>query len=60
MIVKDSQMNARGTGDFDGLWFFFSHGIADSGLDLVPVEGPEGCAFTGEIWTGTILNPKGT
>ena len=60
MIVKDSQMNARGTGEFDGQWFFFSHGIADSGLDQVPVEGPEGCEFSGEIWTGTILNPNAT
>jgi hypothetical protein len=58
MIVKDSQMNARGTGYFDGQWFFFSHGIADSGLDQVPVEGPAGCEFGGEIWTGTILNPN--
>ena len=58
MIVKDSQINARGTGDFDGQWFFFSHGIAASGLDQVPVDGPEGCEFSGEIWTGTILNPN--
>lgn len=58
MIVKDSRMNARGTGEFEGQWFFFEHGIADSGLDLVPVEGPEGCEFTGEIWSGTILNPN--
>jgi hypothetical protein len=59
MIVKDSQMNARGTGGFDGQWFFFSHGLTDSGLD-VPVEGPDGCEFGGEIWSGTILNPNAT
>jgi hypothetical protein len=58
MIVKDSQMNGRGTGDFDGQWFFFSHGIATSGLDQVPVVGPDGCEFSGEIWSGTILNPN--
>ena len=61
MIVKDSRMNARGTGDFEGQWFFFEHGIAISPppYDL-PVEGPPGCEFLGEIWTGTILNPNPT
>ena len=60
MIVKDSQMNARGTGDFDGQWFFFSHGIGDPN-EVPPVidpDGPGGCDFTGEIFSGTILNPN--
>ena len=60
MIVKDSQMNARGTGGFDGQWFFFSHGIGDPN-EVPPVsdpDGPGGCEFSGEIWTGTILNPN--
>ena len=60
MIVKDSQMNARGTGGFDGQWFFFSHGIGDPN-EVPPVsdpDGPGGCDFSGEIWSGTILNPN--
>ena len=60
MIVKDSQMNARGTGGFDGQWFFFSHGIGDPN-EVPPVsdpDGPGGCDFTGEIFSGTILNPN--
>jgi len=59
LIVKDSQMNARGTGAFEGQWFFFSHGIAEPPW-TIPVEGPVGfgCEFAGEIWSGTILNPN--
>lgn len=60
MIVKDSQMNARGTGDFDGQWFFFSHGIGDPN-EVPPVidpDGPGGCDFSGEIFSGVILNPN--
>jgi hypothetical protein len=60
MIVKDSQMNARGTGGFDGQWFFFSHGIGDPNA-VPPVsdpDGPGGCDFSGEIFSGTILNPN--
>ena len=60
IIIKDSQMNLRGTGEFDGQWFFFSHGIASADIDP-PVDdpdGPGGCDFSGEIFTGTILNPN--
>ena len=60
MIVKDSQMNARGTGVFDGQWFFFAHGIGDPN-EIPPVtdpDGPGGCDFSGEIFSGTILNPN--
>jgi hypothetical protein len=57
MIIKDSQMNLRGTGEFDGQWFFFSHGIGSTD-DAPPVDGPGGCDFSGEIFTGTILNPN--
>ena len=60
VIVKDSQMNARGTGIFEGQWFFFSHGIADPN-EVPPVtdpDGPGGCDFSGEIFVGTILNPN--
>jgi hypothetical protein len=60
IITKDSQMNLRGTGVFDGQWFFFSHGMADTDVDL-PVDDPDGdggCDFTGEIFAGTILNPN--
>ncbi len=62
MIVKDSQMNARGTGEFAGQWFFFEHGLAvgDPPYDI-PVEdpdGPGGCEFLGEVWSGRILNPN--
>jgi hypothetical protein len=63
LIVKDSQMNARGTGAFEGQWFFFSHGLAvNEGPYEIPVESPEGfgCEFLGEIWSGTILNPNAT
>jgi len=63
MIVKDSQMNARGTGAFEGQWFFFSHGLAVSEPPYeIPVEGPPGfgCTFEGEIWSGTILDPNAT
>ena len=61
MIVKDSQMNARGTGAFEGQWFFFSHGLAvNEGPYEIPVESPPGfgCEFEGEIWSGTILDPN--
>lgn len=59
IIVKDSRINARGTGEFDGQWFFIEHGIAVSGPPYdIPVEGPEGCVFMGEIWNGSILNPN--
>ena len=63
MIVKDSQMNARGTGAFDGQWFFFAHGQAvNEGPYEIPVESPDGyeCEFLGEIWSGTILDPNAT
>ena len=61
MIVKDSQMNARGTGAFEGQWFFFSHGLTDPPYEP-PVEGPLGlgCTFADEIWSGTILDPNAT
>jgi hypothetical protein len=59
MIVKDSRMNARGTGEFEGQWFFFEHGLARSDPPYeIPVEGPDGCEFEDEIWTGSILNPN--
>ena len=61
MIVKDSQMNARGTGAFEGQWFFFAHGSAVSEPPYdIPVESPDGfaCEFLGEIWSGTILDPN--
>jgi hypothetical protein len=60
IIIKDSQMNLRGTGEFDGQWFFFSHGTGSTD-DAPPVDDsdvPDGCDFTGEIFTGTILNPN--
>jgi hypothetical protein len=60
IIIKDSQMNLRGTGEFDGQWFFFSHGIAST--DVAPLvddsDVPDGCDFAGEIFTGSILNPN--
>jgi hypothetical protein len=61
MIVKDFRMNARGTGEFEGQWFFFEHGlvVSDPPYEL-PVEGPDGCEYGGEIWTGSILNPNAT
>ena len=61
MIAKDSQMNARGTGVFEGMWFFFEHGLAVSDPPYdIPVNGPEGwgCEFFGEIWAGKILDPN--
>ena len=60
IIIKDSQINLRGTGEFDGQWVFLSHGIGSTDDDP-PVEdpdGPGGCDFSGEILTGTILNPN--
>ena len=61
IMTKDSQINLRGTGEFDGQWFFSSHGIANPD-DVPPVDDPDGpdgeCAFSGEIFTGTILNPN--
>ena len=61
MIIKDAQMNARGTGVFEGQWFFFEHGLAvsDPPYDL-PVSAPDGwaCEFLGEIWSGKILDPN--
>jgi hypothetical protein len=60
IIIKDSQMNLRGTGEFDGQWFFFSHGqdITDGDPPVDAPDGHDGCEFTGEIFTGTILNPN--
>jgi len=61
MIVKDSHINARGTGEFAGQWFFFEHGIDRSPPYDIPVEdpdGPGGCEFAGEVWSGSILNPN--
>ena len=61
IMTKDSQMNLRGTGEFDGQWFFSSHGIAANPADVPPVDDPDGdgpCYFSGEIFTGTILNPN--
>jgi hypothetical protein len=59
-IVKDSQINARGTGEFAGMWYFFEHGLPNSPPPYdIPVEdpdGPGGCEF-GEVWTGRILDP---
>ena len=60
IMTKDSQINLRGTGEFDGQWFFSSHGIAANEEDVPPVGGPDGCVFSGEIFTGTILNPNAT
>ena len=61
-IVKDSHINARGTGVFTGQWFFFEHGIDMSpGPHEIPVEDPDGaggCEFMGEVWSGRILNPN--
>ena len=61
MIVKDSRMNARGTGDFEGQWFFFEHGfpVTDPPYES-PVDAPLGCEFLGEIWAGTIFDPNAT
>ena len=62
MIVKDSQMNARGTGVFEGVWFLFEHGfpVTPPPYDI-PVDdpdGPGGCDFEGEVWAGRILDPN--
>ncbi len=62
MIVKDSHIVAHGTGVFAGQFFFFEHGLATSPPPYdIPVEdpdGPGGCDFQGEVWTGRILNPN--
>lgn len=61
-IVKDSHINARGTGEFADQWYFFEHGLANSPPPYdIPVEdpdGPGGCEFAGEAWAGRILNPN--
>ncbi len=61
MIARDSKINAKGTGVFEGQWFFSEHGLTESDppYDL-PVEAPEGwgCEFGQEIFTGRILNPN--
>jgi hypothetical protein len=62
MIVKDSQITARGTGEFEGQWYLFEHGQATSPPPYdIPVEdpdGPGGCEFLGEVWSGRILDPN--
>ena len=62
MIVKDSQITARGTGEFEGQWWFLEHGQATSPPPYdIPVEdpdGPGGCEFLGEVFTGRILDPR--
>ena len=60
-FVKDSQMNARGTGEFEGMSFFFAHGFwwLSAPLDEVPVESPDpSCVYQGEVWAGWILDPN--
>ena len=59
-FVKDSQMNARGTGEFEGMWFLFAHGFpVFAPLDEVPVESPDpSCVYEGEVWAGRILDPN--
>lgn len=61
-IVKDAQINARGTGVFEGQWFFFDHGLATSPAPHeIPVDDPDGeggCDFNGEVWSGRILDPN--
>lgn len=61
-IVQDSHMNARGTGVFEGQWFFFSHGFVTSppphDLPVSDPDGAGGCEFLGEVWSGRILDPN--
>jgi len=61
-IIKDSHINAHGTGVFTGQWFFFEHGIDMSpGPHQIPVDDPDGeggCEFMGEVWSGRIFNPN--
>ena len=59
-FVKDSQMNARGTGVFEGMWFQFAHGFpVFAPFENVPVESPDpSCVYEGEVWAGRILDPN--
>lgn len=61
-IVQDSHMNARGTGVFEGQWFFFSHGFVTTPppheLPVTDPDGEAGCEFLGEVWSGRILDPN--
>jgi hypothetical protein len=60
-IIHDGQINARGTGVFDGQWYFVEHGIgagpfpADI-LALDPDGVGTGCEFGGEVWNGRIVD----
>lgn len=60
-IVQDSHINARGTGVFDGQWFFFNHGFVTTppphDLPVSDPDGEGGCEFLGEVWSGRILDP---
>lgn len=61
-IVQDSHMNARGTGVFEGQWYFFSHGFVTTPppheLPVSDPDGEGGCEFLGEVWSGRILDPN--
>ena len=59
-FVKDSQMNALGTGVFEGMWFQFAHGFpVFAPFEDVPVESPDpSCVYEGEVWAGRILDPN--
>ena len=62
VIGRDAHINVRGTGELEGQWFLFEHGLAVSDPPYeIPVEdpdGPGGCEFLGEVWTGRILDPN--
>ena len=59
-FVKDSQMNALGTGVFERMWFQFAHGFpVFAPFEDVPVESPDpSCVYEGEVWAGRILDPN--
>ncbi len=60
-IVQDAHINARGTGVFEGQWYFFSHGFVTTppphDLPVSDPDGAGGCEFLGEVWSGRILDP---